>query len=200
MATAAQISANRDNAQHSTGPRTEAGKQASSKNNFRHGLTGHGFIILDWELAEDFDTLQQALIAEHQPKTPTEEILVEKMVQHYWLNQRAQYLLTLEVSTDSFDTETHNASAIYIRHQAHHDRLFQRALHDLLKLRAEKRKAEIGFELQERAEAQETRRESGEKRKVERHSVDIDIRKARLEREQAKLNGPLSPQKQKIAA
>ena len=38
MSTAAQIAANRANAQHSTGPRTEEGKAASSRNACRHGL------------------------------------------------------------------------------------------------------------------------------------------------------------------
>jgi hypothetical protein len=38
MATAAQISANQRNAQHSTGPRTPSGKLASSRNAVRHGI------------------------------------------------------------------------------------------------------------------------------------------------------------------
>ena len=38
MATIAQINANIGNAQHSTGPRTPEGKQASSRNSLRHGL------------------------------------------------------------------------------------------------------------------------------------------------------------------
>ena len=55
MATAAQAItdrdskktlANRENAQHSTGPTTDAGKAASSLNNLRHGLTARGFIVL----------------------------------------------------------------------------------------------------------------------------------------------------------
>ena len=39
MATPAQISANRRNAKKSTGPKTPAGKHASSDNSRRHGLT-----------------------------------------------------------------------------------------------------------------------------------------------------------------
>ena len=38
--TEAQLTANRENAQHSTGPRTAAGRKRSSLNAFRHGLTG----------------------------------------------------------------------------------------------------------------------------------------------------------------
>lgn len=40
MATEKQIAANRANAKRSTGPRTLAGKMKSSRNAFRHGLSG----------------------------------------------------------------------------------------------------------------------------------------------------------------
>jgi hypothetical protein len=40
MATEKQVAANRRNAQRSTGPRTAAGKSNSSRNSFRHGLSG----------------------------------------------------------------------------------------------------------------------------------------------------------------
>lgn len=41
MATEKQIAANRRNATRSTGPRTAAGKQRSSQNSLKHGLTAH---------------------------------------------------------------------------------------------------------------------------------------------------------------
>jgi hypothetical protein len=82
MASSAQIAANRENAKKSTGARTEAGKQASSRNAFRHGLAGHGFALLEWEGAETFDRIKAEFEREHQPTTPTESVLVERMVQH----------------------------------------------------------------------------------------------------------------------
>ena len=183
MASEAQIAANRENSLHSTGPKTSAGKEASSQNRFRHGLTGHGFAFLEWENPQHFDLFKEALRSEHRPTTATEEILVEKMAQHHWLSQRAQTLQTLEMKERPFDLEVQKNAAVYLRYQLQHDRLFQRALHDLLKLRAEKRKAEIGFERERRAEAQEVRRESEERRKDERHKISVKTLETKLERE-----------------
>src|SRR5882724_5799554 len=45
MATPAQILANRENAQHSTGPTTEEGKAVSAGNAVRHSLTARGLIV-----------------------------------------------------------------------------------------------------------------------------------------------------------
>ena len=43
MATAAQVKANRENAQHSTGPRTEEGKNATRYNAYKHGVLRHWY-------------------------------------------------------------------------------------------------------------------------------------------------------------
>ena len=176
MASAAQVCANRENAQKSTGPSSEAGKQTSSQNNFRHGLTGHAFVVLDCENIEMFDLLHKALRDEYKPATPTEQILVEKMAQHHWLSQRAQMLQTFEMRRNPFDLKVQKALANFARYETMHDRLFQRALHDLLKLRAERHKEQIGFESQKRAEANETRN-------TETHKLKISILETKLERE-----------------
>jgi hypothetical protein len=186
MPTEAQIAANRANSQHSTGATTEAGREASKMNNFRHGLSGHAFILLDFESPELFDELKSALIEEHNPQTLTEQILVEKMAQHHWLSQRAQFLQTFEMKDNLFSEEAFKAVSTYIRYQAHHERQFQRALKDLLTLRAEKRKAEIGFESQKRAAAQEIRRELAETRNQELHKTRVATVETKLERELVK--------------
>ncbi len=89
MPTQAQITANKANAQHSTGARTEAGKAASSHNHLSHGLTGTEFAILEWEDPNAFTELSAQLELEHKPATVTEQILIQNMAQHYWLTQRA---------------------------------------------------------------------------------------------------------------
>jgi hypothetical protein len=103
MSTPVQIVANQQNAQLSTGPKTEEGKAASSKNNLRHGFTG-AFMILPWEKQEEFDNLLSELRAEHQPATMTETLLVEKMAQSFWLSQRAVKLQQIACFHDEADS------------------------------------------------------------------------------------------------
>ena len=45
MSTPNRIEINRANAQHSTGPKTESGKQTSSLNAIRHGLTSQSILM-----------------------------------------------------------------------------------------------------------------------------------------------------------
>src|SRR5438128_1636147 len=83
-----KLQANRLNAQFSTGPVSEAGKAASSRNNFRHGLAG-AFCVLPDESPEQFEQLRADLEKEHEAATATESLLVNDMARHYWLYQRA---------------------------------------------------------------------------------------------------------------
>ncbi len=177
MATTAQQSANRANAQLSTGPKTEAGKAAVSQNNFHHGLAGT-FVVLASEDKSKYEALLAALAEEHQPTTPTEHILVEKMVQHHWLTQRALLLLEQWFAKDQVSDKL-------LRYQTTHERAFHKALADLLKLRSERRKAEIGFESLNEKKAQEVRRDAAESRKQELHKWALLMAEAQLTRRQA---------------
>jgi DNA-binding LacI/PurR family transcriptional regulator len=51
-ASEAQILANRQNAAHSTGPKTEAGKERSRQNSLKHGMTGAGVVLAEADAAE----------------------------------------------------------------------------------------------------------------------------------------------------
>ena len=64
MATPAQIRANRENAQRSTGPRTEASKQTTRLNALKHGLAATLLVLSD-EDATKFDALRAQLIADY---------------------------------------------------------------------------------------------------------------------------------------
>jgi len=199
MSTMAQITANKTNAQKSTGPRTDDGKSRSSRNNFRHGFTG-AFSVLPGENQSEFDQLLESLNAEHQPTTPTESLLVEGLAQHYWLKQRALRLLN---ACDQADEEQ---LSLYLRYQTTNDRAFHKALDQLLNLRAERRKAEVGFESQRRKQTEEARRQRGENRREERHRWALLLDEARVDGQRlqnlklAPPNYPVAPSMESILA
>jgi hypothetical protein len=83
MATLKQIEANRLNAQHSTGPRTEAGRAASAQNSRRHGCYASQVVIEGQDQAQ-FDELQNEFIEEYQPQNLRERNLVEMMAVEWW--------------------------------------------------------------------------------------------------------------------
>jgi hypothetical protein len=83
MATIKQIEANRRNAQKSTGPRTEAGRTASSRNARRHGCYA-GQVLLEGQDQEMYDQLLQEFMDELQPETLRERNLVEMMAIEWW--------------------------------------------------------------------------------------------------------------------
>jgi hypothetical protein len=169
MSTPAQVAANQANAQHSTGPKTDQGKAIFCLNNFRHGLAG-GFSVLLSEDQLEYDVLLEGLRQEHQPSTMTEHMLVEKMAQHFWLSQRAQRLADLSMDPDIPNVNQEKQFALFLRYQTTNDRAFHKCLDQLLRLRAERRKQEIGFESEKRAEAEEARKQAAEIRKQELHS------------------------------
>ncbi len=182
MSTAAQIAANQQNAKLSSGPKSEEGKAASCLNNFRHGFTG-AFTVLPSEDQEKFDTLLHGLRVEHEPKTMTEILLVEKMAQHHWLVQRAMKLQELTMMSELPSRDQECRFSLYLRYQTTNERAFHKSLDQLLKLRAERRKAEIGFESQKQKEAAEARRDAAENRKQSVHKLDLMLAECKLDRE-----------------
>lgn len=87
MATQRQIDANRRNAQKSTGPRTAAGKARARLNPLKHGLTAQT-VVLPFESAADFETLRDDVLQDLQPRSTTQQILVERFVHKHWLSLR----------------------------------------------------------------------------------------------------------------
>ena len=126
-----------------TGPRTTEGKARSSQNAFKNGLAS-GRILIPGERRQDFDALVSALMAEHQPATTTEAILVEAMARHHWLEQRAQRLQaeTFEMAADSFSGPlpelVSKDLAVLIRYETTHHRAFHKSLATLLKIKKER--------------------------------------------------------------
>jgi hypothetical protein len=93
MATPAQITANQQNATHSTGPKTPEGKAAAARNATKHGLSG-AFTVLPHEDQDEFDILLACLRDEFHPANQHESFLVEQMAQSRWRLARARRLET----------------------------------------------------------------------------------------------------------
>ncbi len=89
MATVAQISANRVNALSSTGPKTPAGIANSKLNAIRHGLTSQQIVIKGEDPAA-YDAFRAQLVAEHNPRTESQGMLVEQVAQNWWRLSRAR--------------------------------------------------------------------------------------------------------------
>src|SRR5664279_5487570 len=88
MATEKQIAANRRNARKSTGPRTERGKERSRQNAYRHGLTAQTVISIV-ENADEYTDLESLIIADYEPQTTVERLLVERLASLLWRLRRA---------------------------------------------------------------------------------------------------------------
>jgi hypothetical protein len=89
MTSQIQIQSNRRNSVLSTGPRSEAGKVASSKNAISHGLSAAD-PVLSYENRDEFNTLVENYSTEFAPQTKHEEYLVSQMAGARWRLDRVQ--------------------------------------------------------------------------------------------------------------
>jgi hypothetical protein len=93
MATSKQIAANRANARRSTGPRTTAGKRASSRNATKHGLLAAACVLPD-EDSSVFADQVEALFEDFRPVGEFEEALVRRIAGLLWRLNRAARIET----------------------------------------------------------------------------------------------------------
>ena len=87
MTSELQQIASRTNGAKSRGPVTEEGQQASSQNSRTHGILSKK-VVLAGESQEEFDALLASFLDEHQPETPTERDLIERMAAARWRQER----------------------------------------------------------------------------------------------------------------
>ena len=85
----AQIKANQENAQKSTGPKSEEGKKRARINATRHGLTGQ-FHAFSHEDKRAFDTFCNGLMADIKPETFRENVLAMSVAEDMWRLNRAR--------------------------------------------------------------------------------------------------------------
>ena len=156
---AAQLNANRRNAQHSTGPKSPEGKARSSQNALKHGFRSSR-VVLSNESQERYDSLLANYIAAFRPAGQPEYDLVVRMVNAAWRLRRtwdmatalidAEYAIirTAVESAFSYVSPAHRAAEAIMsisagnnpgldqlrNHEAHFDRIWHRALNSLIKL------------------------------------------------------------------
>jgi hypothetical protein len=159
MATAAQIAANRANARKSTGPRTVEGKQRSSLNPLKHGLTA-STLVLPHEDEIGYQETRGSLYQQYQPATPQECMLVDQLASAWWRTIRARQcetdMLHMQIETLKhkypekpatplsdrhalacrFVTQPEQDFSKFLRYDAAIERAFYRALNTLEKLQA----------------------------------------------------------------
>src|ERR1035438_4317767 len=87
MPTQRQIDANRLNAQKSTGPKTAAGKAASSLNRLTTGIHAKSLVLPSEKLA-DLDHLTEEYYHHHNPTTPEARLLVDELIHCEWTLRR----------------------------------------------------------------------------------------------------------------
>lgn len=154
---------NRANALHSTGPRSQAGKQRTRLNALRHGLTGHT-IVLPAEDQAAYQRHSLAFLDEYQPRQATETQLVQSLIDTSWQLNRAAavesalFSLGLAESENRIRAnhpEAEAALAMALAYRQHNRafanlsiyrqrlaRQFERTLAQLRQLQAERRAAE----------------------------------------------------------
>jgi len=93
---------NRSNAQYSTGPSSEEGKQRSSQNALQHGLTAKAAVIPGEDPAAYAQHLR-CYIAEYEPKGPIEYELVEVLAKVSWRRKR---LASIEADVLALENKT----------------------------------------------------------------------------------------------
>ena len=105
MCSQKQFNSNRENAQKSTGPKTDEGKKIASQNAVKHGLNSATIILTSPHFKEDqeeYDHLAASLKFELQPQTPLQEHFVYKIINCHW-----RYRRLISAETAQINKQTH---------------------------------------------------------------------------------------------
>ena len=79
---------NRQNAQHSTGPRTPEGKAISSQNARKHGFSVTRFQLLSNEDPEEYAAFEEEIVAAYDPKSARERLAAIDIAKTRWALRR----------------------------------------------------------------------------------------------------------------
>jgi hypothetical protein len=111
MTSVKQFEANRRNSLKSTGPKTDAGRQASRCNAVRHGLTAET-VIGALEDAEDYKAFEAAITADYDAQSAVERELVLRLASLLWRLRRAT-----TIETGLFEIQANHLSDFRKTHQ-----------------------------------------------------------------------------------
>jgi hypothetical protein len=148
----ARARANRSNALLSTGPRTDSGKQRSSLNALRHGLTAASAVLPSEDQAA-YDAHRRGFFDEYQPATPTETQLTQELADTAWRLNRIPALEAAlldraanppsEQARIDFDiVDAHRAVATLGLHYTRLSRQFQKIVDQLREIQADRAERE----------------------------------------------------------
>jgi hypothetical protein len=157
MATPRQIQSARDNAKRSTGPKTPAGKAASSLNALKHGLAATHPTALPGESRDAFQAMLDDYARQFKPRNLMERDLLYQLAVAAWQLERSWKIETallhmqmarneaaLNAEFDDADASVRIAAAfeksagqlqLLLRYRAAQERAYHRALRALLNLR-----------------------------------------------------------------
>jgi hypothetical protein len=138
----AQNTANKANAQLSTGPRTENGKAISSRNALKHGLTAKT-VLLPGEDDAAYQALAASMLKDYEPLSTVEAALATELIDLHWRLQRASSVEARILSVDAPDFKALNYVSL---HAARMNRQFSttlQELQDLHRTNAKKRQDQL---------------------------------------------------------
>jgi len=147
-----QIEANKQNAQQSTGPKTDEGKAVSKYNAIKHGLLSKE-VLLEGEDEKNLIEIGKRLRTDLEPQTELELVLVDRITANVWRLKRVMQMereMMESSQKDTFSgglrklgqTLTHYDIAhndIYgklIRYESSIERGIYKALHELQRIQA----------------------------------------------------------------
>jgi len=94
----------RENGRKSKGPKTKEGKDRSSRNGIRHGLSANQNTLLTCESAEEYNEVLQAFIDDLRPATKAELRITQRIANIDW---RMERLVMMETCLTNIDAATH---------------------------------------------------------------------------------------------
>jgi len=154
MSTQKQTEANKNNAQQSTGPKTDEGKAVSKYNAIKHGLLSKE-VLLEGEDEAILIEIGKRLRTELGPQTELELVLVDRITANVWRLRRVMKIEREMMDDDRFTTDylgkttektlgealsydfaNNDTYGKLIRYEASIERGIYKALHELQRLQA----------------------------------------------------------------